>query len=79
MIISTAPWYCEGDFYVPNPWEQHDNRETNPTWSSKIISSRRTDRTCIIERCTTPAYKYRVIGVPKGSSHLKYAANRPLW
>ncbi|MBL0099003.1 MAG: hypothetical protein IPP49_02265 [Saprospiraceae bacterium] len=73
-IISTAPWYCEGDFYVPNPWELHDNCDINPTWTVKSSVIGVQIVPALLNGAPHPVYKYRAIGVPKGSSHLKYTA-----
>ncbi|MBK8669606.1 MAG: hypothetical protein IPN89_09120 [Saprospiraceae bacterium] len=73
-IISTAPWYCEGDFYVPNPWELHDNCDINPTWSVKSSVVGVQIVPALLNGTPHPVYKYRAIGVPKGTSHLKYTA-----
>jgi hypothetical protein len=30
--VSTRPWDCTGEFFLPLPWELHDNCDANPTY-----------------------------------------------
>ena len=73
-IVSTAPWYCEGDFFVPNPWELHDNCDANPTWTVKSGTVGVTIVPALLDGAPHPVYKYRAVGAPKGVTELKYTA-----
>lgn len=71
-IVSTAPWYCEGDFFVPNPWELHDNCDANPTWTVRVTTAGAQVVPALLNGKPHPLYKYRVIGLAKGTHTLVY-------
>ena len=72
-IVSTSPWYCKADFFLPNPWELHDNCDINPTWTvtGPILTG---PNAFSIQAVNHPVYKFRAIGVPKGDHLFVYTA-----
>ena len=73
-IVSTSPWYCKADFFLPNPWELHDNCDINPTWTvaGPILTG---PNSFSIQPVNHPVYKYRAVGVPKGDHLFVYTAS----
>jgi hypothetical protein len=66
--VSTSPWHCKADFFLPNPWELHDNCDIAPKWwvtGPGVVS---------ITNVVHPVYSFRATGAPKGDHVFLYHA-----
>jgi hypothetical protein len=67
-IVSTSPWNCKADFFLPNPWELHDNCDIAPKWwvtGPGVVTITNIDH---------PIYSFRATGAPKGEHVFLYHA-----
>ncbi|MBK9257616.1 MAG: T9SS type A sorting domain-containing protein [Saprospiraceae bacterium] len=74
-IVSTRPWDCTADFFVPNPWELHDDCDINPTWTVKgPVGVTIVPAVQVVNGVSGPhpLYKWRAVGAPKGVHDFKY-------
>ncbi|MBK9254103.1 MAG: hypothetical protein IPM42_01305 [Saprospiraceae bacterium] len=74
--VSTRPWDCTADFFVPNPWELHDNCDINPTWTVKgPVGVTIVPAVQVVNGTPQPhpLYKFRAVGAPKGDHVFKYS------
>jgi uncharacterized repeat protein (TIGR01451 family) len=72
--VSTAPWTCEGDFFVPNPRNLHDNCDSRPSWSVRADLAGVQILPALLNGQPHPYYKYRISGAPKGELTLIYTS-----
>jgi hypothetical protein len=73
--VSTRPWDCTADFFIPNPWELHDNCDINPSWSVKgPVGVQIVPAVQVVNGVAQPhpVYKWRAVGAPKGVHTFKY-------
>jgi len=66
-MVSTRPWDCTGDFYLPIPWELHDNCDANPKW--EVVAP---EGVWVAWDATVK--KWRASGVPCGVTTFTYKA-----
>ncbi|MBK9152337.1 MAG: T9SS type A sorting domain-containing protein [Saprospiraceae bacterium] len=74
-VVSTRPWDCTADFFVPNPWELHDDCDINPQWTVKgPVGVQIVPAVQVVNGQTQPhpVYKWRAVGAPKGVHTFKY-------
>ncbi|MBK9149499.1 MAG: T9SS type A sorting domain-containing protein [Saprospiraceae bacterium] len=73
--VSTRPWDCTADFFVPNPWELHDNCDINPEWTVKgPVGVQIVPAVQVVNGQVQPhpVYKWRAVGAPKGVHTFRY-------
>ena len=66
-MVSTRPWDCTGDFYLPGPWELHDNCDANPKW--EVVAPEG-----VWVAWDANKKKWRASGVPCGVTTFTYKA-----
>lgn len=69
-IVSTNPWNCTADFWMPDVWELHDNCDHHPTYVVKPYES-----TIGLTVTWVPGKGWRAAGVPCGVTAFKYIAS----
>jgi hypothetical protein len=72
-MVSTRPWDCTADFYLPNPWELHDDCDIDPKWSVKgPVGVTMVDLRPNGVVVSGVRYYFRALGAPCGDHIFKY-------
>jgi hypothetical protein len=72
-MVSTRPWDCTADFYLPNPWELHDDCDIDPEWEVKgPVGVTMVDLGPNGVVVSGVRYYFRALGAPCGDHIFKY-------
>jgi len=67
-MVSTRPWDCTADLWLPEVWELHDNCDLAP-----VVTVKSADPEVIVTWNATQK-RWRAVGVPCGFTQFKYTA-----